>query len=140
MTSFEPIYAALFARLEAIAGLKTSSRRLRHWNDVPKEQQPALFMIQTGEAPEQVKGLPPKWRLGVEVYLYVSVSEDVAPATILNPLLGAIRDALGPEPVSNTQTLNGLASHAWIAGQIEVYDGVLGSQAVALVPIEILVA
>jgi hypothetical protein len=140
MTNFEPIYAALFARLEAIAGLKTSSRRLRHWNDVPKEQQPALFMIQTGEAPEQVKGLPPKWRLGLEVYLYVTVSEDIAPATILNPLLGAVREALGPEPVSNAQTLNGLASHAWIAGQIEVYDGVLGSQAVALVPIEILVA
>jgi hypothetical protein len=140
VTNFEPIYAALFAKLEGIAGLKTSSRRLRHWNDVPKEQQPALFMIQVGEAPEQVKGLPPKWRLGVEVYLYVNVAEDAAPATILNPLLGAVRDALGPGPVSNTQTLNGLASHAWIAGQIEVYDGVLGSQAVALVPIEVLVA
>ena len=38
------------------------------------------------------------------------------------------------------QTLGGLAAHAWTAGKIETDEGVLGGQAVAIVPVEILVA
>lgn len=142
MTNFETIYAALFAKLQAVSGIKTASRRLKHWNDVAANLQPALYMVQTGEAPEQVRGLPAKWRLSVEVYVYVNVpTEKIVPSTLLNPILGAIRDILAPDNLAaNVNTLGGLVSHCWLSGQIEVYDGVLGDQAVALVPVEILTA
>lgn len=145
MTNFEPIYQALFDRLKLATGVKTASRRLKHWTDVPAKDQPALFTSQGGEAPEQVRGMPPKWRLTVDVYVYVTVpSEKTAPATLLNPILGAVRDAMAPsegvDRINRVQSLGGLVSHAWINGQIEVYDGVLGDQAVAMIPIEILTA
>lgn len=139
MTNFEPIYAALFSRLQGVAGITTFSRRLRHWDEVSANEQPALFQVQTGEAPEQNRGLPPKWQLGVEVYVYItSPSVTIVPSILLNQILGAIRDILAPDPVSNVNTLGGMVSHCWISGQIEMYDGVLGEQIVALVPIEIL--
>lgn len=145
MTNFEPIYQALFDRLRLSTGVKTASRRLRHWTDVPAKDQPALFTAQGGEAPEQSNGLPPKWRLTVDVYVYITVPNDkTVPATLLNPILGAVRDAMAPsegvDRLRQVQTLGGLVSHAWINGQIEVYDGVLGDQAVAMIPIEILTA
>lgn len=141
--NFEPIYAALFGRVSGIAGLKTRSRKLKHWADVPAKQQPALYMSQAGETPEQTRGLPAKWRLKAELYLYVNPGEgrDVIPAQVMNPMLADIRAALAPDNVvSKVCTLGGLVSHCWISGEVEVYDGVLGDQAVALIPIEILTA
>ncbi len=144
MTNFEPIYAALFAKLASIPGIKTTSRKMAHWADVPAKQQPALYMIQSGETNENpARGLPPKWRLKAEFYLYVNPGEgkSIIPSQVMNPLLGAIRDALAfDNVVANTCTLGGLASHCWISGEIEVYDGVLGDQAVAVIPVDILVA
>lgn len=145
MSNFETIYQALFDRLRLATGVKTASRRLKHWNDVPAKDQPALYTAQGGEVPEQVRGVPTKWRLSVDVYLYVTVPKDTdIPATALNGLIGAIRDAMAPpeglDRLKGVQTLGGLVSHAWISGQIEVYDGVLGNQAVAMIPIEILTA
>lgn len=140
-TDFEPIYAALFAKLAAISGLKTSSRKIKHWSDVPAKQQPALFVIQGGEAPEQVRGLPPKWRLKVEVYIYVNPGEgkSIIPSQVMNAILKNVREALAFDNVAaKACTLDGLVSHCWIAGEIEVYDGVLGEQAVAVIPIEML--
>lgn len=141
--NFEPIYAALFAKVSGIAGVKTRSRKLKHWADVPAKQQPALYMSQSGETPEQVRGLRAKWRLKAELYLYVNPGEgrDVIPSQVMNPMLADIRAALAPDNVvANVCTLGGLVSHCWISGEVEVYDGVLGDQAVALIPIEILTA
>lgn len=143
MTDFEPIYAALWAKVSAVTGLKTYSRKMKHWADVSAKQQPALFMIQTGETPEQVRGMPTKWRLKAELYLYVTPSEGktIIPSQVMNPILGLIRAALGPDNVMvNTCTLGGLVSHCWISGEIEVYDGVLGDQAVAMIPVEVMTA
>ena len=135
----EPIYAALFALLSGAAPFVTSSRRLRHWSDVGPAEQPALFVVQKSETAERRAGLPAKWRASVDVYVYAHAPDDqTAPATVLNPLLDAIETALAPQGA--VQTLGGLAAHAWIAGKIETDEGVLGSQSVAIVPIEILVA
>src|SRR5690348_2001477 len=135
----EPIYSALFALLSAAASFATSSRRLRHWSDVGSAEQPALFVVQKSETAERKAGLPAKWRAAVDVYVYVHAPDDeTAPSTVLNPLLDAIEAALAPQ--GSVQTLGGLAAHAWIAGKIETDEGVLGGQAVAIVPVEILVA
>lgn len=135
----EPVYAALFALLSGAASFATASRRLRHWSDVGPAEQPALFVVQKSETAERKAGLPVKWRASVDVYLYAHAPDDeTAPATVLNPLLDAIEAALAPQGA--VQTLGGLAAHAWIAGKIETDEGVLGGQAVAILPVEILVA
>ena len=136
----ELIYGTLFARLSAAAGFVTASRRLRHWSDVAAAEQPALFQVQKTESVRRDPGLPPRWTLSADLFVYAQAPDDAtSPATVINPLLDAIETALAPDPVSNLQTLGGLVAHCWIAGRIETDEGVLGGQAVAIVPIEILV-
>ena len=137
----ETIQAALFQRLAAIPGFTTSSRRLKHWADVAPAEQPALFQVQKGESWTRKDGLPPARRLSVELFVYVNTAADptVAPSQVMNPLIDAIEAALAPDPGHVTQTLGGLVEHAWIAGRIESDEGLLGDQAVAILPVEILV-
>jgi hypothetical protein len=63
-----------------------------------------------------------------------------APATILNPLLDALEAALAPSPATGIQNLGlpAMVQHPYIAGKIETDEGVLGDQAIAIVPVEIL--
>jgi hypothetical protein len=86
-------------------------------------------------------GAPLVWTLNVELYLYAHSSDPrLSPATVLNPLIDAVEAALAPAPTTGLQDL-GLAAmvqHAMIAGKIETEEGVLGDQAIAIIPIEIL--
>lgn len=137
----EAIYSALFARLSSLPGVKTASRKLKLWNDVPAGEQPAIFQAQKNEIGQARQGLPTLWTLSLDVYVYVKSPGKTVPATVLNPLLDAITDALKPDnPIQNTQTLGGLVAHCWIEGTIETDEGTLGDQAVAIVPIRILAA
>jgi hypothetical protein len=136
----ELVYQALFAKVGSAVGFATASRRLRHWSDVAAAEQPALFQVQKFETVKRDAGLPAKWTLGVDLFVYAQAPDDAtAAATVINPLLDAVEAALAPDPASNLQTLGGLVAHCWIAGKIETDEGVLGGQAVAIVPIEILV-
>lgn len=132
----EPIYAALFALLSDIPGVVLSSRRLRHWTDVPPEEQPALFVTQGNEQADTLTGQPTKWLLSVDVYIYANTANG-SPSTILNPIIDSVVDALMPI-TGNIQTLGGLVSYCRVSGQIETDEGLLGDQAVAIIPIEIL--
>src|SRR5271166_3813684 len=62
-----------------------------------------------------------------------------APAIILNPLLDALEQALAPSMATGIQNLGlpEMVQHAYIAGKIETDEGVLGDQAIAIVPVEI---
>ena len=86
-------------------------------------------------------GAPLVWTLSVELYLYAHSSDPrLSPATVLNPLIDAVEAALAPAATTGLQDL-GLAAmvqHAMIAGKIETEEGVLGDQAIAIIPIEIL--
>lgn len=134
----EPIYVALFNKLNSIPGVVTKSRILKHWHDVPEEHQPALFMAQGDQTPV-VKSwdLPYGWDLRVNVYIYVSRSDDQVPATILNPILDHIREMLKPKPPTFKETLGGLCQTCFLSGAIETFEGTLGQQEVAIVPITI---
>lgn len=137
----ETIAQALFDKFMSIPGLVTVSRIWRHWADVPPSQQPALFMRQTGQEVEQLKGLPPKWTLRYELALYAHADnpEDI-PSQIQNVLLDAIEAALTfDDRPTWSLTLGGLVSHCWIEGEIETDEGLLGQQTVALIPIRVLV-
>ena len=142
MIAREPIYAALFDLAAGAAGFVTSARRWRHWSDLAPAEQPALFMLQKEEvASAATLGAPTVWTLAVELYLYAHASDPyVAPAAILNPLVDGVEAALAPLPATGIQDLglSSMVSHARIAGKIEIAEGALRDQAVAIIPVEIL--
>jgi hypothetical protein len=131
----EAIYAALAKRLEAIPGIETFCRKLLHWSDVQAGEQPALFMAAGNQAIlVEGHGMPPKRTLSINLYIY-NQNEDPA---LQNNLLDAIEAAL--EPIGEeTLSLGGLVHYCRIEGEIETDEGLLGKQAVAIVPVSILV-
>jgi hypothetical protein len=138
----ETIYAALWALGAGAARFATASRRLRHWSDVAPAEQPALFMSEKGGlAATKRLGSPIVWTLYGEFYIYVHSSDPyLPPGVILNPLLDALEAAVAPSPATGIQHLGlpEMVQHAYIAGRIETDQGVLGDQAIAIVPIEVL--
>lgn len=139
----EDIYAALYQKVSAIPGLVITSRRLRHWADVPGEQQPALYQAQGGETPITTSGQPSAWLLRCSLYLYVQVASDDAPGPVLNPLMDAICNAINEvHPITGRAVLPGVegVEYCRINGSIETDEGALGNQAVAIIPVEILAA
>lgn len=140
MIDREAIHAALFARLSAIPGLNTASRRLKHWNDVPKEEQPALFQSKRDEDAQHETGKPTIWRLPFDVYVYTWTPEPDVPATAMNAMLDAVCAALAPNVAQGQRnTLGGLVHDCRIVGRIETDEGTLGSQSVSIIPVEVLV-
>ena len=137
----EAIAVALFNLVKTPGALVTTSRRLKHWSDVPAEEQPALFQAQGKEAVDtsaQKMGAPNTHKIEFQLYIYTHSTDPTAPpSTLLNQILDAIEAAMTPTP-GTKQTLGGLAQHAFISGSIETDEGVLGDQAVAIIPIEVL--
>jgi hypothetical protein len=142
----EDIYAALFAAVSQAGEFVTTSRRLRMWGDVAQDEQPALFMVQRPETVIQRKGVPAKHELLVDFFVYVNTGEDErsVPATILNPLVDAIEATLTPDPVTGFYNLVVMGdtttctiAHCWIEGEIQNDEGILGAQAVAIIPVKI---
>jgi hypothetical protein len=139
--SRESIYAALFAIGRAAPSLKTSSRRARLWTDVPASEQPALFQMQLKEdsAPD-APGKPYKWVLRVEWGIYVNSGDDALsiPSQQLNPILDYVEKQIPPwDAYGCPQRLGGLVYDCRIEGTIEIFEGALGPQAIAIVPIRI---
>lgn len=144
----EPILKALFDLISAMPGLITVSRRPRHWSDVSTEDQPALFMGAGDQsAQNDPSGNPAIWTMQAEVFLYVqSMDDTVPPSILLNEYLDRLEALLmpaapaSPWPMGGGQTLGGLVRHVWISGPITTSGDVLGSQGVAIVPLEIVAA
>jgi hypothetical protein len=146
----EAIWAAmfaLFAPLLASAGgpFQTISRRARHWGS-DTNPWPALYQLQRHEKPiTNERGLPTKWELEGSLYIYAkneinAAGGDSGGGQILNPLLDAVENALRPLPVlGNVQALGGLVSRVFIDGIVEVDEGNLDFQAVAIIPVRIIV-
>lgn len=136
----EAISSALFARVSAVPGLVTTSRTLKHWNDVPAELQPALFQAQRDQQISRVRGAPPVRRIPFDLYLYVRAVDDTPPSTLLNAFLDAIEAALAPDnDMTGRNTLGGLVHDCIVDGTIETDEGTLGQQAVAIVPVLVLI-
>lgn len=144
MIERETIMAALWALAAGSAGYASASRRLRHWSDVSPAEQPALFMSEKGGTGQsKAHATPIVWTLRADFYLYAHASDPyTAPASILNPLIDALEAALAPSPVTGVQNLGlpAMVRHVYLVGKVEVDEGVLGDQAVACVPVEILCA
>ena len=139
VTSREAVYTALFSKLQSITCFRTCTRRLKHWQDVPREDQPALYLELGGETRTPVRGLPARVVLECNLWIYVnSAGDPVGP--VLNPVLDAVDKAF--EPVNDGDhavTLGGVVHHCWIEGQTQIFEGVLGDEAVAIIPVKLLV-
>lgn len=138
----EPIYAALFALAQGAYAFASSSRRVKHWDDVNRADCPALFMVQKGQVATRTTKLPAYWTLDVDLIVYVKTDgdHDATPATILNEIVDAIEAALEPAPGRSDprQTLGGLVYDCRIEGGIDTDEGALGETAVAVIPVRIM--
>jgi hypothetical protein len=135
----ETAYVALFSLFQGLGVFKSCTRRLKHWQDVPAEDQPALFMEHAGEVASIVRGQPTRIVLEVNIWIYVR-SDSQPVGTVLNPLLDAVEKALQPQnDGDHVLTLGGVVHHVWIEGQTQIFEGNLGEEAVAIVPIKMLV-
>lgn len=139
-TSREAVYVALMALIAAIPGIKTCTRKLKHWSDVANEDQPAIFLALGDETSVPTRGLPNKLTLTPSVWLYVNTGgAEVGP--VLNPLLDKIEAALDATKLpGKVLTLGGLVHHCWIEGTTQIFEGNLGDEAVAIIPIHVLVS
>lgn|GEM_PF-1457909 len=130
MNSREAIYAALFARLQAVnttlaAGapaIQTFTRRF-----VPTSRmdlQPALVMVETGEEYDYPgAGLPARIVLAARVFIYTrdGADPDAVSATALNRLIDSIEASLFAV-FPGEQTLGGLVKWTRMARRRTVYD------------------
>ena len=134
----EAVYAALFAKLQTLPGLVTVSRRLQNVQDVQPEAFPAAFQLQ-GQQDTRYSGATPAantWRADWLLYAHDD-NPDSAPSIQLNGLIDAAVALLAPSPGFDKQSLGGLVEYCAIDGAIQVFEGVLGNRAVAVLPITI---
>jgi hypothetical protein len=136
----EQIYGALFTLAQQATGIVNSSRKWKSFADVPPEQQPALFLVEQKErAMPESPGQPTKWGLAAEIVIYAwAAGDDIGTGEVLNPVLDKLQAALAPVRYGEKVTLGGLVQHVYIDGVIEKDGGVLGQQAMAVIPIAIL--
>jgi len=153
----EPIYAALFARLQAnVPGFVTMSRRLKTWDDISRDEQPALYLATGDQTPVNRLGVPPTWMLEAFVYMYFRLDEptEMIPSAQLNAALTAIENALEAQQADfdpslkdnpffgqrrHQTTLGGLVQYAWMLPAL-VVEGIAQGQAAVRVPIQMLAA
>jgi hypothetical protein len=94
-----------------------------------------------GQAAIKKLGAPIVWTLYADFYVYAHSSDPyLTPVAILNPLLDALEAALAPAATTGIHNLGlpQMVQHAYIAGKVQTDEGVLGDQAIAIVPVEIL--
>jgi hypothetical protein len=105
------------------------------------ENLPAAFQLQ-GDQGMQFKGSTPTvntWKADWLLYAHTS-DLSIAPSTVLNGMVEAATAALAPSPAIGRQTLGGLVEYCAIDGNIQIFEGVLGDRAIAIVPISIVLA
>ena len=148
----EVIWAALFAWLVAQLDSKFTSMGRKHVMppDLVPADQPALFQVALKEIhiPSKPPGAPSKLQLKGALIVYCfneSPEEDIGQEktleeTILNGLLEGIDAAFVPDNLSTGKfTIGGLVAHCWIEGDTDIDPGILGPQAAAILPVNILV-
>jgi hypothetical protein len=130
----EQIYSALFSTLSAAllapAGpFKTVSRRWQDPSQLSPADRPSLYQVQKDELTgTSVNGLP----------IHGDSEPNSVPSTELNSLLDAVEAAIRSATPGIAQSLGGKVSHCRIEGKIEIVENVVGSMALAVVPVEIL--
>lgn len=124
----------------------TTSRRVKLFNQVSADQQPACYQAEHGTTEGQVTGMPYKTVIDATWLVYQCVARDQKALGVVenNLILSGIRDALKPLPsdpgfMDRRNTLNGLVWHCYISGKIFKDPGDIDSQGMMTIPIKLLV-
>lgn len=138
--SRESVYTALFAILQGAYAWQTVSRRLQNVQDMQPEMLPAAFQLQ-GAQQLKYEGSTPTVQTWEAQWLLYSYSADptVAPSTALNAMVDAALAVLAAPSPLQKNTLGGLVEYAAADGSVDIFEGVLGDRAIAVVPIRIVV-
>lgn len=148
----EPLFAALFARLQTLsASFRTISRV--HPRDLPSPQiQPAIYLEGRSRRPKQEIGRKAVWTVGALATIYCRNDSNpgTAPMTQINALIKLVDAALerqGGEqsPMGsphNQTTLGGLCQVCWISESdphgVQIFEGIQDNQAMVLIPIDMI--
>lgn len=145
MSQREDALEALFALGAAITfelngeqtGWLTKSRRLKMWEDVPR--QPAFFQAEPTEQITQATN-----RLSIRTieciwvaYHQVGKNANAVPTSTNSLILDAMEAALAPDDFGDRLTLGGLAHHVWIEGAVMRDSGDVDAQALIAVPVRL---
>jgi hypothetical protein len=117
------------------------SRKLKLWDEVSPEMQPALYMVEHSERPRSTGlGLPRRAEWEVMLFIYARAdTDDLIGASILNNLIDAVEGVLKiNDQMNNNLDLGGQVYRIWVEGLIRKDPGDLEGQALALYPIRIL--
>ncbi len=147
MATREPIYTALWNLVTLDAGVQgafvTMSRYTRHFEDVPAEAMPALFLLQKGESwIRRGRGIPAIRTLRAHFLCYTNTSapQQNLPSTAINTLMDRLDDVLEhPGNPENVQTLGGLVNHVYLEGEVDMAEGLLQPKSIVVVPITMLI-
>jgi hypothetical protein len=136
-SSREDVYAAVFALCD-IPLIKTRNRLAKDFDQVTANEQPACFQMELQEIPETSRGVPDIFRLGLSWIVYTDSGSDPdrIPSTPLNEAVQALLDTLAPPAGRDVNTLGGLVARVY-PGQVQYFEAVLGRQAMALIPINL---
>jgi hypothetical protein len=134
------VSAALYTLLQGAYAWGLANPRLKLPQQVPANQQPALFLVKPKENISQnpARFLP---TYNLQYYALVIVRSDALPSDVLaeslmDDILDSIEGALMPNP-GEPQTLGGLVNNCWIEGDITIDTPVLFPQCAIWVPITV---
>lgn len=142
--SKEQVYSALWSRLTAsVTGVLTASRKVRHYDEVPSVEQPAMFMEQIMCSSPAVPGIPSKQTIQAKVLLYAHDESEIGPMPQINGLVDQVEAAMVRQPGETAgpyaTTLSGSVASAKIV-QTDFGGGNLSVQGVAIITIEMVTA
>lgn len=147
--SREQIAQALFKLLQGVnanitfapAKFQTISRSAFIWARTPPANQPALYLIHSGERATQNSafGLT-KWNplFILQIYAQRGGETEAIPDTLIDGMLDGIDATLQSKPQGERQTLGGLVTNCWIEGEILFAPGEIASQLNMIVPVRVL--
>lgn len=138
-------YAALYARIKSkLTGVEYFTRRPLTWEQVPAF--PAVEVCATHLEGEQKQGRGPTiWRLYAAVVIYsqavIENDPDTSPDDALLGIIAQVENALKAQPgeAGLFTTLGGACDGCGIAGDIQFIGGNTQAQAMAVIPVEILI-
>lgn len=148
----DPIYAALLTQLQALLAspylVQVVSRGFVPWDEA--DLQPAIYMAPISEETIYKRGLPNKYLIKLDLWVYVrwvdSVSQGVTALAQVMDSIDYILSPLGPNGGAHgnngyVNDLGGLAQYCALSGTSEISGGFLNkSQTIARMPLEIQVA
>ena len=138
----ELIYQKLFEFIqENITLAKTFSRQLKDFSEVKVNESPSIFQVQIDEDIETITNSQTKTKLYCQVYIYVknNNNKDTIAHTILNNIIDQFIEKFNiKNQIGYGITLNDLVFSCKINGKIEYDGGILGVDALARLPIEII--